>query len=159
MAGDTLVFIILFPFPLNTRVNCWHIFLIISISVHMYLLSIFKNWVLQTKLSAIHSLLHLGGRYCIRQQFGWAYQITYEKCHVTSYLTSIFLHEESMIRKWPPSWHEQWLLFTSMHGMLGSARALVRNVGSIFLEDQSWSLKKTEDVYIQIQIIWGTLEV
>lgn len=37
--------------------------------------------------------------------------------------------------------------------MLGSARALVWNVGPIFLEDQSWSLKKTKDVYIQIQIV------
>lgn len=77
-------------------------------------------------------------------------------------LPAIHLLHFCMKKAWLEGDHTQDLssdCFLCPRGMLGSARALVWNVGPIFLEDQSWSLKKTKDMYIQIQIVWGTLEV
>jgi len=44
-----------------------------------------------------------------------------------------------------------------LYGILG--RALVWNVGPMFLEDQNCSLKKTKNMYMQMQKVWGALEV
>lgn len=103
-----------------------------------------KKWVLQTELSAIHSLLLLGRRYCFRDQLGWAYSSWVKNAMLPAMCILVFC----MKKAWLEGDHNQDLssgCFLCPHGMLESASALVWNVGPIFLEDQSWSLKKSKD--------------